>query len=80
MVEIEKENGEIWELEIEKEYDEDLGIEFTNPLIDKANYKINVSGFIDQLPPDMRKLYILKTMIQDYLFTRKFYNINQYEG
>ena len=33
-VEIEKESGEIWELEIEKEFDEDLGIEFTNPLID----------------------------------------------
>ncbi len=33
-VEIEKSNGEIWILEIEKEYDEDLGIEFTNPLID----------------------------------------------
>ncbi len=31
-----KPNGEIWILEIEKEFDEDLGIEFTNPLIDRA--------------------------------------------
>lgn len=35
-VEVEKKNGEIWVLEIEKEFDEDLGIEFTNPLIDRA--------------------------------------------
>ena len=29
---IEKADGEIWELEVEKDYDEDLGIEFENGL------------------------------------------------
>mgnify|MGYP000202316321 FL=1 len=27
---IEKADGELWELEVEKEYEEDLGIEFEN--------------------------------------------------
>ena len=34
---IRKENGEEWELEIEKEYEEDLGIEFENGLMDDYN-------------------------------------------
>lgn len=29
-----KKDGEIWELEIEKDYDEDIGIVFENPLMD----------------------------------------------
>ena len=33
-VTIEKESGEIWELEIEKEYEEDLGITFESGLMD----------------------------------------------
>ena len=32
---IEKADGEIWELEVEKDYDEDLGIEFENGLMDE---------------------------------------------
>ena len=32
---IQKENGEEWELEIEKDYDEDLGIEFEQGLMDE---------------------------------------------
>ena len=32
---IEKPNGEEWELEIEKEYEEDLGIEFADGLMDQ---------------------------------------------
>lgn len=61
-VEILKENGEIWELEIEKEFDEDLGIIFTNPLIDKAKSCQNkcVFCFIDQLPPNMRETLYFK--------------------
>ena len=67
-----KPNGDIWEYEIEKDYDEDLGIIFTNPLIDKAKSCRNkcIFCFIDQLPPNMRKPYILKMMILDYLFYR----------
>jgi putative radical SAM enzyme (TIGR03279 family) len=61
-VDIEKANGEIWELEIEKEFDEDLGIEFTNPLIDKARSCRNkcIFCFIDQLPPNMRETLYFK--------------------
>src|SRR5699024_10406406 len=61
-VEIEKANKEIWILEIEKEYDEDLGIEFTNPLIDRAKSCKNkcIFCFIDQLPPNMRETLYFK--------------------
>lgn len=61
-VEIEKANKEIWILEIEKEYDEDLGIEFTNPLIDRAKLCKNkcIFCFIDQLPPNMRETLYFK--------------------
>ena len=34
LVVVRKNNGEEWELEIEKDYDEDLGIEFENGLMD----------------------------------------------
>lgn len=61
-VDILKQDGEIWELEIEKEFDEDLGIIFTNPLIDKAKSCQNkcVFCFIDQLPPNMRETLYFK--------------------
>lgn len=59
---IQKEDGEIWELEIEKEISEDLGIIFTNPLIDKAKSCQNkcMFCFIDQLPPNMRDTLYFK--------------------
>lgn len=62
VVEIEKENKDIWELEIEKEFDEDLGIEFTNPLIDRAKSCRNncIFCFVDQLPPNMRETLYFK--------------------
>lgn len=62
VVSIEKENGDIWEFEIEKDYDEDLGIFFTNPLIDKAKSCRNncMFCFIDQLPKGMRKTLYFK--------------------
>lgn len=61
-VEILKPNKEVWELEIEKEYDEDLGISFSNPLIDKAkNCRNNcMFCFIDQLPKGMRETLYFK--------------------
>jgi NifB/MoaA-like Fe-S oxidoreductase len=34
VVAIQKKDEEVWELEIEKDFDEDIGIIFTNPLID----------------------------------------------
>ncbi len=59
---IQKKDGELWELEIEKDYYEDLGITFTNPLIDKAKNCRNkcIFCFIDQLPKGMRKTLYFK--------------------
>ena len=47
---IRKQNGEEWELEIEKEFEEDLGIEFENSLMDEYRSCRNkcVFCFIDQ--------------------------------
>jgi len=61
-VEIEKKNKEVYIYEIEKEYDDDLGIEFTNPIIDKAKSCRNkcVFCFIDQLPKGMRETLYFK--------------------
>ncbi|QIB26676.1 DUF512 domain-containing protein [Caloranaerobacter azorensis] len=59
---IQKKNGEIWELEIEKDINEDIGIIFTNPLIDKAKSCRNkcIFCFIDQLPKGMRNTLYFK--------------------
>lgn len=61
-VEIQKINREIYVYEIEKDYDEDLGIEFTNPIIDQAKSCRNkcVFCFIDQLPKGMRETLYFK--------------------
>ncbi len=55
-VEIQKPDGEVWVLEIDKEFDEKLGIEFENPIMDDARNCSNacVFCFIDQMPPGMR--------------------------
>jgi putative radical SAM enzyme (TIGR03279 family) len=62
LLEIQKQDGELWEFEIEKDYNEDLGIIFTNPLIDKAKSCKNkcMFCFIDQLPPNMRDTLYFK--------------------
>lgn len=62
MVQVEKNNGELWDIEIEKEYEEDLGIEFESSIMDKAKSCSNkcVFCFIDQLPKGMRKTLYFK--------------------
>ena len=57
-----KANGEEWELEIEKDYDEDLGIEFENGLMDDYKSCTNkcIFCFIDQMPPGMRETLYFK--------------------
>ena len=54
---VEKPDGEQWLLEIDKEFDEDMGIEFENGLMDEYRHCHNkcIFCFIDQLPPDVRK-------------------------
>lgn len=60
VVEIEKPDGEIWELDIEKDYEEDLGIEFPEQMLETKTCKNNcIFCFIDQLPKGMREsLYV----------------------
>lgn len=59
---IRKPDGEEWVLEIEKEYDEDLGIVFENGLMDEYRSCSNhcMFCFIDQMPPGMRETLYFK--------------------
>nr|WP_330363573.1 DUF512 domain-containing protein [Butyrivibrio sp. LC3010] len=59
---VRKPDGEEWELEIEKYYDEDLGIEFDNGLMDDYRSCCNkcIFCFIDQMPPGMRETLYFK--------------------
>lgn len=59
---IRKPSGEEWELEIEKDLEEDLGLEFENSLMDEYRSCRNhcVFCFIDQMPPGMRETLYFK--------------------
>ena len=59
---VKKANGEEWELEVEKEYEEDLGIIFENSLMDEYRSCSNhcIFCFIDQMPPGMRETLYFK--------------------
>ncbi|WP_461811821.1 DUF512 domain-containing protein [Faecalimonas sp.] len=59
---IEKANGEEWELEIEKDYEEDLGIDFEQGLMDEYRSCRNkcMFCFIDQMPKGMRDTLYFK--------------------
>ena len=59
---IEKPNGEEWELEIEKDCDEDLGLVFEQGLMDEYRSCRNkcIFCFIDQMPKGMRETLYFK--------------------
>ncbi len=59
---VQTKQGEVVDVEIEKEVYEDLGVEFESGLIDGAKSCANrcVFCFIDQLPPGMRKTLYFK--------------------
>ena len=59
---IEKPDGERWILEVDKEEDEDLGIEFDNGLMDEYRSCHNkcIFCFIDQMPKGMRDTLYFK--------------------
>ncbi|MCD7814041.1 MAG: DUF512 domain-containing protein [Lachnospiraceae bacterium] len=61
-VQVRKENGEEWELEIEKEYEDDLGITFESSLMDEYRSCRNhcIFCFIDQMPKGMRDTLYFK--------------------
>ena len=64
---IEKPDGEEWELEIEKDYEEDLGIEFEQGLMDEYRSCRNVcSASSTRCRKECERHFILKMMIPDF--------------
>lgn len=61
-LEIQHQDGEIVIYEIEKDFDEELGLEFSNPIIDEVKSCSNkcIFCFIDQLPKGMRETLYIK--------------------
>ena len=59
---VRKPDGEEWLLEIDKEYDDDLGVEFENGLMSEYRSCSNqcIFCFIDQMPPGMRETLYFK--------------------
>lgn len=59
---VEKPDGEQWLLEVEKDFDEDLGITFESGLMDEYRHCRNqcIFCFIDQMPPGMRDTLYFK--------------------
>ncbi|MDE7275938.1 MAG: radical SAM protein, partial [Lachnospiraceae bacterium] len=59
---IRKPDGEEWLLEIDKDYEEDLGVEFENGLMDDYRSCRNkcIFCFIDQMPKGMRETLYFK--------------------
>lgn len=62
VVTIEKSDGEIWDLEIDKDENEDIGLIFEEQLIDKPRSCANkcIFCFMDQLPPKVRDTLVFK--------------------
>ena len=61
-LEIKKANGEIEEIELEKDYDEDLGIIFESAVFDKIKPCLNkcIFCFVDQQPKGLRDTLYIK--------------------
>lgn len=61
-LEIEKANGDSYIYEIEKDYDEEIGITFSNPIMDSVKTCNNdcVFCFVNQLPEGMRETLYIK--------------------
>ena len=61
-LEIQKQNGEIEEIELEKDYDEDLGIVFESAVFDRIKPCLNhcIFCFVDQQPKGLRNTLYVK--------------------
>lgn len=61
-IEIQKKNGEIEEIELEKDYDENLGIIFESAVFDKIHPCLNkcIFCFVDQQPKGLRDTLYIK--------------------
>ena len=62
IIEIKKKNSEIEEIEIEKDYDEDLGIVFESAVFDRVKPCLNhcIFCFVDQQPKGLRDTLYIK--------------------
>ena len=69
VVELKKTNGELWALEIDKDWDEELGLLFDDVIFDKMRVCRNrcLFCFVDQLPLGMRKTLYIKD--DDYRYS-----------
>jgi putative radical SAM enzyme (TIGR03279 family) len=69
LLEIEKPGGDIWEVEIEKDCSDELGIIFDGVVYDRIKVCKNhcLFCFIDQMPPGMRKTLYVKD--DDYRYS-----------
>jgi len=74
VLEIRKKDNEVWSLEIEKDFDEDLGLEFEGIVFDhmKACSNRCLFCFVDQLPRNMRKTLYVKD--DDYRYSFMYGN------
>ena len=56
------ENGEIWEVEVEKDWSEPLGVEFVSPIFDRIRHCANRCAFcfVDQMPQGLRDTLYMK--------------------
>ncbi len=61
-LEVKKQNGEIEEIEIEKDFDEDLGIVFESAVFDRVKPCLNkcIFCFVDQQPKGLRETLYVK--------------------
>ena len=59
-IEIEKPDGDIWELDIEREPDEILGLDYTKDQSIRRCTNNCIFCFIDQMPPGMRETLYIK--------------------
>ncbi|NJD04481.1 MAG: DUF512 domain-containing protein [Ruminiclostridium sp.] len=59
---VQKKDGEVWEIEVEKDQYEDLGMDFEDSLMDASKSCTNkcIFCFIDQLPEGMRETLYFK--------------------
>ncbi|NJC87375.1 MAG: DUF512 domain-containing protein [Desulfuromonas sp.] len=66
LLEIERADGELWELEIDKDADEPLGLVLPHPEPDQCGNNC-IFCFVHQLPPGMRRSLYIKD--EDYRFS-----------
>lgn len=62
VIDVKKGDGEVWTFEIEKDWDEELGVIFEGIVFDRMKVCQNrcLFCFVDQMPPGMRKTLYIK--------------------